>query len=62
MPTKLKSLSSLPAVSKSTVPTRRMRSISDWSVLTFWTRSIRVCWTRLERMPRRMYSRCVLTM
>ena len=41
-PRKAKSESPLPAVSKSTVPICRIRSRTDWSVLTFWTRSRRV--------------------
>src|SRR5207247_9527066 len=41
-PAKAKSESSVPAVSKSTVPTWRIRSITPWSVLTFWIRSTRV--------------------
>src|SRR4051794_5502169 len=61
MPRNVKSLSSVPAVSKSTVPTRRTRSMKRCWVFTFWTRSIRVCWTFLARMPRRMRRRCVVT-
>src|SRR3954470_10438372 len=61
MPRNVKSLSSVPAVSKSTVPTRRTRSMKRCLVLTFWMRSIRVCRTFFARMPRRMRSRCVAT-
>ena len=45
------------AVSKSTVPTWSRRSTGDWRVLTFWTRSIRVCWTAREMIPRWIRSR-----
>ena len=51
-PWKVKSESSVPAVSKSTSPTRSRRSTNDWWVLTFWTRSSLVCWTWRERIPR----------
>ena len=50
----------VPAVSKSTVPTRRSRSKSDCSVLTFCTRWTRVSCVFLARMPRRMWSRSVV--
>ena len=59
-PTKRNSESSVPAVSKSTVPTLRIRSKNDWSVLTFCTRSTRVSWVFLERIPRRICSRSVV--
>jgi hypothetical protein len=59
-PTKRNSESSLPAVSKSTVPTWSTRSNSDCCVLTFCTRSMRVSWVDFERIPRRMWSRSVV--
>ena len=59
-PTKRNSESSVPAVSKSTVPTRSSRSNSDCSVLTFCTRSTRVSCVFLARIPRRMWSRSVV--
>ena len=51
---KRKSLLSLLAVSKSTVPTRRTRSSTDWLVFTFCTVPMCVCCSRLDRIPRRM--------
>jgi hypothetical protein len=39
------------------VPIRSTRSNSVWCVSTFWTRSIVVCCSVRERMPRRMCSR-----
>ena len=59
-PTKRNSESSVPAVSKSTVPTRMIRANSDCSVLTFCTRWMRVSCVFFARIPRRMWSRSVV--
>ena len=56
-PSNLNSGSSVPAVSKSTVPTFSSRSSADWSVFTFCTRSRRASWVRRATMPRLMCSR-----
>src|SRR4051812_45128325 len=59
-PLNLKSELPVPAVSKSTVPTFSSRSIPDWSVLTFWTRTMSVCWMCRAMIPCLMRSRLVV--
>ena len=54
---KLASFASVPAVSKSTVPTPSMRSSRLCDVLMFCTRSISVDCSRRDSMPRRMRMR-----
>ena len=56
-PSKVNSLSSDPAVSKSTVPIWRIRSSTPWSVFTFCTRSRRASCVLRAMMPRLMCSR-----
>ena len=55
------SFASVPAVSKSTVPTPSRRSIRRCDVLMFCTRSMSVDCARRERMPRRMRMRWFVT-
>ena len=54
-------VSPVPAVSKSTAPTRITRSIMLCEMLTFWTRSKRAVCSSRARIPRRTRRRWLVT-